>query len=236
MVGDWKLEMMAHKILEGIWKNRKQAVLDAYQMVSENIRSDKADNRAVISALDGKISRLNAKIEGFITMRAEGELSKEEYGAVKTKADEEMKALLAERDTLKNPVAESDDKPDMEAVRRALNEYIDFSQPIIKREIINKFVDKVTAQDNRRFQWDMNFTFGGVSPVYATVDGRKTNPTVTVEEDEGDPPSPPGTYINVHEHIRLYSQNTALGGEPPKRRSKVWTQNKNITTNTNGFI
>ena len=100
MVSDWKLELMSHKILEGIWEHRKDAVLEAYRMVGENVRSDKTENKAAAAALDGKISRLNAKIEGFITMRAEGELSKEEYSTMKAKAEAEMKSLISERATL----------------------------------------------------------------------------------------------------------------------------------------
>jgi len=217
MVGDWKLELMARKILEGIWSDRKQAVLDAYNMVSENIRSDKADNRAAVSALDGKINRLKVKIEGFITMRAEGELSKEEYRTMKAKADEELTVLLTEREAVSRPSEETAYKPDMEAIRQALEESIDFSQPFLSRDVINKFVQKITTLDNRRFQWDMNFMLKNTQPIFATVDGRKTSPSVTVEGEEGD--ALPNTYFfSFHyEETVTISHNTNSSGELPRR-------------------
>ncbi|GHU81791.1 hypothetical protein AGMMS50284_2640 [Clostridia bacterium] len=186
MVGDWKLELMAKTILEGIWTSRKEAVQTAYQMICDCAISDTVENKAVDLALDGKIARLKAKIEGFMNMRAEGELTKAEYADMKAKADSELAELIEMQIAAVSGNPEKMDLPDLNAVRLALDELVDFSKPVISRDVVNKFIAKVTPMGNNTFQWDINFSGNDTQPIYSKVDGRRNRATVSVAEEGAD--------------------------------------------------
>lgn len=40
MIGDWKLDLMAKKIFETIWSDKKGAVMEAYRLLQECYQSD----------------------------------------------------------------------------------------------------------------------------------------------------------------------------------------------------
>lgn len=80
MIGDWKLDLMAKKIFESIWTDKKDAVMEAYKLLGECYQSDTSNNKATIAAVQGKISRATARLDNLIAMRADGEISKEKFG------------------------------------------------------------------------------------------------------------------------------------------------------------
>ena len=57
MVGDWKLDLMAKKIFEAIWTDRKEDAKLAYKLLRECYQADASRNKATIAAVQGKISR-----------------------------------------------------------------------------------------------------------------------------------------------------------------------------------
>ena len=62
MVGDWKLEIMAKKVLEGVWLDHKETVLEVYRLLNEHYpKSDAKTNQAALSAIEGKIARAKHK-------------------------------------------------------------------------------------------------------------------------------------------------------------------------------
>ena len=63
MIGDWKLDLMAKKIFETIWTEKKEAVLEAYKLLHECYQSDANKNSATISAVPTvKFPKSNFKI------------------------------------------------------------------------------------------------------------------------------------------------------------------------------
>lgn len=97
MVGDWKLEIMAKKIFEGIWIERKEAVLEVYRLLNENYQSDNKNSQTTLSVLEGKIARLKNKIDNLISMRADGEITKEEFKSLKDVTETELHKYMEEK-------------------------------------------------------------------------------------------------------------------------------------------
>ncbi len=54
MIGDWKLDLMAEKIFESIWTDRKEAVLEAYKLLHECYQSDASKSKATYTPLRAK--------------------------------------------------------------------------------------------------------------------------------------------------------------------------------------
>jgi hypothetical protein len=183
-------------------------------MINDCFQPDTANNKAAVAALDGKIAKLKNKIEGIISMRAEGEISKDEYTSLKAKLDSELSVLITEKETTTKNEDSDVPKLDIEAIKKVLNECIDFSKPQISQDIIGKLVSNVTPLDNCKFRWDMNFLPNELHSISCSIEGRKTSATVTVDEDGDD--TPPFTYIfslyysNIKSEVKNAYQGTVL--------------------------
>jgi len=97
MVGDWKLDLMAKVILESIWTKRKEAVIEAYKMIADCYVTEEKQKEMELSELKNRLSKINHKIDNLIDMRAEGEISKEEYGIKRKELDKQKLSIEAER-------------------------------------------------------------------------------------------------------------------------------------------
>ena len=197
MVGDWKLDLMAKTIFETIWTDKKVAVMEAYTLLQECYQADSRSNAATISAIEGKISRASAKLENLIAMRADGEISKEQFQNLRKKAEDELSALKAELDRLSASAREEDTTLDMEAIKKALDEMIDFSGPKIDENLIEKFVCRVTPFGNGHFRWDLNFAPGKKQAIIGSVEGRKGHASALLQENGEDDEHPHRTYDNA---------------------------------------
>lgn len=182
MIGDWKLDLMAKKIFETIWTDRKSAVIEAYKLLQECYQSDNNKNTATISAIQGKLSRATARMDNLIAMRADGEISKEQFQGMRKKAETEIAALNEELNKLNITSDETVQSLDMEAIKKALDEVIDFSGPKISENIIDKFVSRITPIDDGHYRWDLNFTLGSKQAIIGCIEGRKGKASVEIKE------------------------------------------------------
>ena len=98
-----------------MWTARKSAVTEAYKLLQECYQSDANKNRVTISAIQGKLSRATARMDNLVAMRADGEISKEQFQSLRHKAEIEIAALNEELAKL-NAVSDE----------AALNEVLDF--------------------------------------------------------------------------------------------------------------
>ena len=65
--------------------------------MNEYYQSDTKNSQAVASALEGKIARLRNKIDNLISMRADGEITKEEFKSLKDMTEAELNKYIEEK-------------------------------------------------------------------------------------------------------------------------------------------
>lgn len=180
MVADWKLDMMAKMVIEHIWKNKGESVILALKMISENYEEDVKPNKKNIKETELKIEKLQKRLQNLIEMRADGEISKEEFAESKSTITEQISILNSELtiDEVESDEPESIEKK-IEVIKQAMNEVIDFSQPKLPKYIIDKFISKVLVLDNNKFRWYINLgnDYDKNSDIYldTQVEGRKNN-------------------------------------------------------------
>ena len=194
MIGDWKLGLMAKKIFETIWTDRKEVAKLAYKMLRECYQSDANKNKATIASVQGKISRTTARMENLISMRVDGEISKEQFQNLHKKAEAELAALNEELVRLNSAFAEAPDTLNMERIEAALDSILDFSGPSIDESIIEKFVCRITPIDNVHYRWDLNFAPNRKQAIIGAIEGRKGKASVEIEEYGEDDEHPHRTY------------------------------------------
>lgn len=161
MISDWKLDMMAKKIIQELWQDRMDSVKLALKLVQDNYVSDDASSRSSVdkSLIKKKISTLESRSERLLELRLDDMISKDEFTKKKAELEKEMEELKAqlvedeEPDTVENKVDVL-----LKAVEKALNEYIDFSKVKIADDIVEKLVKQVTVYENYRFKFLIDFT------------------------------------------------------------------------------
>ena len=89
MIADWKLEIMCKCIIEEIWKDRNEAMKQACKILEKCYQAD-MDNQTEKIVIQKKIDKLKLKIDTLIDMRAEGDISIEEYRNRRKRLDNEL--------------------------------------------------------------------------------------------------------------------------------------------------
>lgn len=178
MIGDWKLDLMAKMIFQTLWTDKKAAVLEAYRLLQECFQSDTSNNKAAVAAIQGKIARAKERMDNLISMRADGEISKEQFQDLRQKAESDLAALNEELERINAAGEESDNSLNMSAIEAALNEMLDFSGPTIDEKVLDKFVCRITPLDDTHFRWDLNLAPGPKQAIIGQVEGRKNKSTV----------------------------------------------------------
>lgn len=187
MIADWKLDLMAKEVIGSIWQQRSESVLTAYQMVVDCYTEEPSTTHKQIKEIQLKIQNTKNKISNLIEMRAEGEISKTEYSAMKEKLDSQIETLQVELDLLEeNNSTKENMERKLDIIKQVLSETIDFSKPKLPEYIIERFVQQVTPIDNNLFRWYIKLTDDDLPPDEITIgiNGRKGKAVITNENGD----------------------------------------------------
>lgn len=184
MITDWKLDFMAKALLEHLWTERKESVLIALDLIKCFYKEEKSnETQSDTVTIQAKLDKANSRLTNLIAMRADGEISKDEYQAMRSPVDEEIKKLQKALDEI--PQEKSNPKGlDIEGIRSTLNSLVDFSGSTISHDVVNQFVYLITPTSDTTFDWYVNLN--GTADVKATftAEGRKKNCIIKLEEIE----------------------------------------------------
>lgn len=89
MIADWKLEVMCKFLLQEIWVNRKEAILQAEDFL-KSCYQEKTVDKSESTILMGRIAKTKQKLSNLIDMRTDGDISIDEYRKRKKKLDVEL--------------------------------------------------------------------------------------------------------------------------------------------------
>ncbi|MBO5378414.1 MAG: hypothetical protein J6A41_08495, partial [Ruminiclostridium sp.] len=180
MVSDWKLDLMAKTVLSEIWQNRKEDVLDAFEMVKMYATASQSESKTSDTEVDIKIEKLRNRRENLVEMRADGEITKESFAASTAKAEAEIAELEKMKATA---TSEAEPLPEinLDVIKSKLDTIIDFSEPTITEDIIDLCISSVKPVNDNRFEWTVKLSNEKENNVICSVSGRKTNPTAEIE-------------------------------------------------------
>ena len=129
-------------------------------------------------------------------MRADGEITKEEFKSLKDTTEAELNKYMEEKSRMSElSNSESGMEFDIDKIRAVLEEALDFSTPKLDDSIIDKFVSQIIPVDNCRYRWDLNFLPNETQSLICKVEGRKNHADATIEEENEDEDESPRTYV-----------------------------------------
>lgn len=182
--------------LYGLALQWKDAIIEVYRLLNEYYQSDTKNSQAIVSALEGKIERLRNKIDNLISMRADGEITKEEFKSLKDTMETELNKYIEEKSKMKEKVdGEGGVEFDIEKIKAVLEETLDFSTYKLDDSIIDKFVSQIIPVDNCRYRWDLNFLPNETQSLVCRIEGRKNHADAIIEEENESEDASPHTYV-----------------------------------------
>lgn len=178
MVSDWKVELIAKSVIEELWTDRVNAVIEAYNMVIDCYESESDNNQAVRKKINGKISGLEHKLGQFIEMRADGEITKEQFLKHKEKLDIQVRELENELEGYESDEEDEQDslQAELACIKSTFESAIDFSKDKLPDSVIDSFIEKIIVQKNDTFEVDINLMNAYNETVTCGVEGRKNSP------------------------------------------------------------
>ena len=159
-IAGWKFDLMAYEIFRKLALDFDSLLDEVYSNYVKNDTSEAKDTKAEIKRLTGVIQKEKMKLENLTTMRMEGEITKEEYLDYKVKVTANIEATQKRIDKLQQEdlttQGNSEHQLSKEEFGGMLRIELDFTQPIVKRGIIDAFVRKIVARSALEFDWYLN--------------------------------------------------------------------------------
>lgn len=153
---EWKLDLMAKQIFDQLWGDQRQAVLKACQMIESCMLASTMQSDVGRAELQRKADKLEQRILNLGQMRADGELTKEQYQKLYAQATKELETLQGKMGGQPNE-PENVNGFDLDKIKKGLSQMVDISTPKISEELIEEFVEVVTPVENHHYRWKMSF-------------------------------------------------------------------------------
>ena len=185
MIQEWKLQMMAKTIFENAPLEIDDVIELASSMIEKHINDTPDDvlkTNTEIKEIQAKINKLQDRIEGFMDMRADGELTKVMYLTKVEKTESEIKALESKLEELTSgntnvemPLENVTER--LSVLKDALINYAVFdTENDVPDKIVDAFVEKVVVSKDG-FDWYMRYS--PENAISCDVEGRKGKANVT---------------------------------------------------------
>ena len=153
----------------------------AIELIKQFYKEADNGNQVNRNAIQSQIDRLKNRISGYVEMRADGDLTKEEYAAKRAQAEAEISKLQAE-------LAEPEDADQNERDAK-LNGIIATLKALLQTEdgkvddnLIKRFIGKVVPVGNNTFEWYIDLDKKHHAKAVLSTTGRKNNSTIKLEE------------------------------------------------------
>lgn len=181
--------MMANLIFRQ-YLSEKDKVLALANSILEAHIGDEEETRnieAMLASRRSELARLTRKMDNYIDMRAEGDLTREQYRSRWAELEPQMQKLQQEIQELSvesQPVEVPDYKEKITFLQYALDRYtnIDEGQDV-PESVIEAFVEKIVVSRDG-FDWYLRFNGDPDKPLHCELQGkRKTNTKISISSD-----------------------------------------------------
>lgn len=191
MIPEWRLQMMANHIFRNYLTEKDKVLALANSMLEAHINDTEIieDNTDIIQYKKDELEKANRKLDNYIEMRAEGEISKEIF---KRKIAElettilKLQAEITELDVVKPETEIVDYFEKLTVLQYALEQYTNWDDKDVPESVIEAFVVKIVASKDG-FDWYLRFNGNPDDPLHCTVEGKRKSTTKICVAGENSP-------------------------------------------------
>ncbi len=176
MIPQWKLQMMAHYVFDNFISNIDEVLKTANYLIEKHIakENEKKDNSRLIASKEKETEKLKKRLTGLKNMRADGDLTREEYLDSKAEVEQEIANIeqtVAKLKAEQEPVEIIDYDERLKMLESALEQFVKFdTENDIPDAVIEAFVEKIVVSEDS-YDWYLRFNPNNTD---VKISGKKT--------------------------------------------------------------
>ena len=185
MIQEWKLQMMAKYIFTNFISHTDEVVDLAAAMLEKHI-ADKDDNeeeqKRLLEAKQAEYNKLKKRLRGLMEMRAENEITREEYEEIRKDTDDRIEVLEKEIAELRESNEEDEESTAIDYaktinyLKSCLAELVEVKDDEdLADDVIRAFVRKIVVFPDH-FEWYLRLSPDD-TPESICIDGKRKNST-----------------------------------------------------------
>ena len=185
MIPEWRLQMMANLIFRKYLSEKDKvlalanSILEAHIDDTEEIKN----NDALIEAKQAELARLSKKLDSYVEMRSEGDISRELFRSKCAELEPRIKNLQEEIDkltTANKPKEVVDYREKLTVLQYALEQYTYPDEGHnVPESVIEAFVTKIVVHPDS-FDWYFRFDGDPSDPLRCKIEGKRRTTTKIV--------------------------------------------------------
>lgn len=192
---EWKLDMIAFYVLRNIWRNRDADLEQAWRAIDACWKEEECADCCGEEAFQAEIQKLEKRKQVLLDMRADGEISKEEYAEKRKEYDTRI-GVLRRNMTVKEQEREEagDTGKKLKQVRESLETLTDLTGPKLNKELIAACIRRVIRTSEQEYHVYLSslnfdregFEFSGLGTGNAALGGIESAGLDMGKADQGD--------------------------------------------------
>jgi DNA invertase Pin-like site-specific DNA recombinase/uncharacterized small protein (DUF1192 family) len=185
MIPEWRLQMMANLIFRKYLSEKDKVLALANSILEAHIddAEETKNNDALIESKQVELARLSKKLDSYVEMRSEGDISRELFRSKCAELEPRIKNLQEEIDKLtaaSKPKEVVDYREKLTVLQYALEQYTDPDEGHnVPESVIEAFVTKIVVHPDS-FDWYFRFDGDPSDPLRCKIDGKRRTTTKIV--------------------------------------------------------
>ena len=184
-VNETKLDVMAAVLFDNIISDKAPVIEEAVSILNRTLKEMKTENKRDLSGYQQRIEKAEKKLDSLLSMRVDGEISKEEYQRAKSKCEQEIKELQAAMLGNGQDEGDAEESIDMQYVRDLLGKISITENGKADKDVLMEFIDTITVEKGNVFKWGL-WLRNKPSYLRMTTSGRGDNMTASAVGAEFD--------------------------------------------------
>lgn len=163
-VAEMKMWLASRHVFRYMFDSGKDAVFKTLLLIEQCRQNEAVSfNGESIDSLEQGIERLKKRKREYINMRADKEITIEEYRELSDKTESEIREIEEKIDKIRLESATAQKRLfDMDIIRQRLNTYVDVNGIKVCEEMIDTFVERIIYRGNDEFLWIINLSGSAV--------------------------------------------------------------------------
>ena len=221
MIPEWRLQMMANLIFRQYLSEKDKVLALANSILEAHIGdTEEVENtEAIIASKRSELERLNRRMDNYIEMRADGDLSREQFRNRCAELEPKIQQLQQEIESLAEKVQPKevvDYSEKLTVLQYALEQYTNINEgQDVPESVIEAFVVKIVVSKDG-FDWYLRFDGDPDKPRRCTLQGKRKTTTKIMVSGENSPTmdsSPTGCYqrlrgLRVCQKLEIFTVTT----------------------------
>lgn len=158
---------MMWKVVKRTWTTGPEDIKRAFQIIKECYQGEKDDTLEQIKDLRERLAKWERKKDNLIEMRADGEITKEDFIEKRDQYIKEIEAITRRLDEVESRERHPEDLDSkVDKIKEQLNRMIDFSTGIIDHDVLDEILTRIVHIGDYEYDVYLNL---GVEPGNAAL-------------------------------------------------------------------